>query len=192
MLLFMTSAYYIRQYLTKKQETNKCQEKIVAKPSQVQTVTISTSNQNIAAPTNFPDLPKLDLAGFGKGMIMINALFCAHPKSFRDAAQNIMMMAAQLKDDVRETFLTSLEEDPDLIFSYNQFLERMNSATTPAGAKTQAYMGLIRLTQGRDDLETYIQQFLHLADAPKIPDDISGLHFRNGLNPHHTSLMRHH
>ncbi|KAJ9055783.1 hypothetical protein DSO57_1000641 [Entomophthora muscae] len=114
----------------------------------------------------------------------------------------------QLKDDARETLVTSLEEDPDLILSYNQFLDRMNSATTPAGTKIQAYMGLIILlisphppfilagliclTQRRDNLETYIPQFLRLAEAAKIPDNISGLYFRNSLNPHHASLMRHH
>ncbi|KAJ9075952.1 hypothetical protein DSO57_1030804 [Entomophthora muscae] len=62
-------------------------------------------------------------------MIIINTLFCANPKSFRDNTQKVMMVAAQLNDDARETFLTSLEEDPDLIFSYNQLLERMNYAT---------------------------------------------------------------
>ncbi|KAJ9051269.1 hypothetical protein DSO57_1006191 [Entomophthora muscae] len=86
--------YYLKQYLTKKQEKNKCQEEIVAKPSQVQTVTISTSNQNTAAPMTLPDLPKMDLACFRKEMIMINALLRAHPKSFRDNAQKVMMVAA--------------------------------------------------------------------------------------------------
>ncbi|KAJ9061259.1 hypothetical protein DSO57_1022314 [Entomophthora muscae] len=46
-------------------------------------------NQNTAALTTFPDLPKLDLAGFRKGMIMINALFHAHPKSFIDKPRRL-------------------------------------------------------------------------------------------------------
>ncbi|KAJ9070124.1 hypothetical protein DSO57_1011739 [Entomophthora muscae] len=47
-------------------------------------------------------------------MIMINTLFCAHPKSFRDNTQKVMMVAAQLKDNSREAFLTSLQEELDL------------------------------------------------------------------------------
>ncbi|KAJ9074567.1 hypothetical protein DSO57_1005018 [Entomophthora muscae] len=36
--------------------------------------------------TSFPDLPKVDLASFKKGMVMINALFRAHPENYRDNA----------------------------------------------------------------------------------------------------------
>ncbi|KAJ9083798.1 hypothetical protein DSO57_1031080 [Entomophthora muscae] len=81
MLLFLTSTYYLRHYMTKKQEINKSQEEIVSKLSLVQTMSISTSNQSTAASTTFPDLLKMDLAGFRKGMIMINALFHAHPRA---------------------------------------------------------------------------------------------------------------
>ncbi|KAJ9054867.1 hypothetical protein DSO57_1009797 [Entomophthora muscae] len=77
--------------MTKKQETNKSQEGVVSKPSQVQNVTISTSNQNTAVPTNFPGQPKMDLAGFRKGLIMINALFHAHPKSFKENTQKVIV-----------------------------------------------------------------------------------------------------
>ncbi|KAJ9049258.1 hypothetical protein DSO57_1026583 [Entomophthora muscae] len=51
---------------------------------QVQNFNISTSNQNAYTPTSFPDLPKMDLSSFKKGMVMINALFRAHPESYYD------------------------------------------------------------------------------------------------------------
>ncbi|KAJ9089855.1 hypothetical protein DSO57_1008813 [Entomophthora muscae] len=75
--------------------------------AQVQNVNISTSNQNTYAPTSFPDLPKMDLASFKKGMVMINALFRAHPENYFEDAQKVMMVAAQLKDDAREVFQLS-------------------------------------------------------------------------------------
>ncbi|KAJ9088195.1 hypothetical protein DSO57_1025541 [Entomophthora muscae] len=136
--------------------------------------------------------PKMDLARFKKGMVMIKALFRAHPENYYNNTQKVMMVAAKLRDDTREVFLNLLEEDPDLILLYEVFLERMNSATAPTGAKVQAYMGLLFMSQGRDVLEAYIQRFLRLAEAAELPDNISGLYFRNGLNNHHVNLMRHH
>ncbi|KAJ9072321.1 hypothetical protein DSO57_1028708 [Entomophthora muscae] len=56
-------------------------------------------------------------------MIIINTLFCTHPKNYRDDARKVMMAAAQLKDDAREVFLVTLKEDPDLIISYDTFIE---------------------------------------------------------------------
>ncbi|KAJ9087714.1 hypothetical protein DSO57_1030453 [Entomophthora muscae] len=62
--------------------------------AQLHNVNISTSNQNAYTPTSFPDLPKMDLASFKKGMVMINALFRAHPENYCDNTQKVMMMAA--------------------------------------------------------------------------------------------------
>ncbi|KAJ9060900.1 hypothetical protein DSO57_1026035 [Entomophthora muscae] len=189
----MIAAYYTYQFCTRCTIAHeKPRPESHPSTAQVQNINIFTSNQNAYAPTSFPNLPKMDLASFKKSMVMINALFRAHPENYCGNAQKALMVAAQLKDDAREVFLNLLEEDPDLILPYKAFLECMNSPTTPAGAKVQAYMGLICLSQGRDDLEAYIQRFLRLASAAEVPDNISGLHFRNGLNNHHANLMRHH
>ncbi|KAJ9065908.1 hypothetical protein DSO57_1014743 [Entomophthora muscae] len=189
----MIAAYYTYQFCTLHTIAHdKPRPESHPSNGQVQNVNISTSNQNAYAPTSFPDLPKIDLSSFKKGMVIINALFRAHPENYCDDAQKVMMVAAQLKDDTREDFLNLLEEDPDLILLYEAFLEHMDSTITPAGAKVQAYMGLLCLSQGRDDLEAYIQRFSRLSAAAEVPDNISDLHFRNSLNNHHTNLMRHH
>ncbi|KAJ9066990.1 hypothetical protein DSO57_1004088 [Entomophthora muscae] len=78
----MIAAYYIYQFCTCRTISHgKPRPESHPSTAQVQNVTISTLNQNAYTPTSFPDLPKMDLASFKKGMVMINALFRAHPES---------------------------------------------------------------------------------------------------------------
>ncbi|KAJ9067238.1 hypothetical protein DSO57_1001351 [Entomophthora muscae] len=71
-------------------------------PTQIQTVTVSTSNSHTTTNCALPNIQKMNLADFRKGLVLLGAHFKAFPAQYSDEAHKVLTVGSMLTGDALE------------------------------------------------------------------------------------------